>query len=72
LVEVGEDGGEVVQAEVDRLLVGILRKYRGTVEGTIAELEGLEVGHAEQREVLVTRWRQIGSLIDLTIERLES
>jgi hypothetical protein len=72
LVEEGEDGGEVVQAEIDRLLAGILRKYRGAVEGTINELEGLEAGHAEQREVLVTRWRQIASLIDLTIERLES
>jgi hypothetical protein len=54
------------------LLARILRKYRAAVEGTINELEGLEAGHAEQREVLVTRWRQIASLIDLTIERLES
>lgn len=72
LVEEGEDGGEVVQREVNRLLVGILRRYRGTVEETIQELEVLEVGHPEQREVLVTRWQQIRGLIDLTIKRLES
>ncbi|KAK4151913.1 ribosomal lysine N-methyltransferase set11 [Chaetomidium leptoderma] len=70
LVEEGEDGGKVLQGKVDGLLVRILNKYRGTVEGTIRELEGLEVGQPYQREVLCTRWQQIRTLIDQTIERL--
>ncbi|KAK4042175.1 hypothetical protein C8A01DRAFT_44824 [Parachaetomium inaequale] len=72
LVHEGEDGGEALQEEVDRLLVGMLRRYRGTVEGRVQEIEGLEVGLPSQREVLCTRWRQIGRLVEQTIERLES
>lgn len=68
----GEDGGEEVQQEVDELLVGILEKYRGTVEGTIQEIEGLDIGQPCQREVLALRWRQIRGLIDQTVERLKS
>jgi hypothetical protein len=73
LVHEGEDGGEALQEEVDRLLVGMLRRYRGTVEGRVQEIEGLVgVGLPCQREVLCTRWRQIGRLVEQTIERLES
>ncbi|AEO65160.1 b3621fe5-76f2-4528-af2b-83d8d1ad461d [Thermothielavioides terrestris] len=71
LVAEGEDGGEKVQAKVDRLLLRILCKYRRTVEGTIKELEGLEDGEPCQREILRVRWQQIRALIDQTIERLE-
>lgn len=67
----GQDG-EVVQEEVDELLVEILERYRGTVEGTIREIEGIEIGLPCQRAVLALRWRQIRGLIDQTIERLES
>ncbi|KAK4102155.1 SET domain-containing protein [Parathielavia hyrcaniae] len=72
LVDEGEDGGEGLQGEVDGLLVNILKKYRGVVQATITELETLEVGEAGQREMLRTRWHQIGVLIDRTIERLGS
>jgi hypothetical protein len=71
LVEEGEDGGDVVQEKVDRLLVSLLRKYRGVIESTIKELKGLEVGEAGQREMLGMRWQQIQGLIDRTIKRLE-
>ncbi|KAK3298349.1 uncharacterized protein B0H64DRAFT_384813 [Chaetomium fimeti] len=40
LVSEGEDGGEALQEEVDRLLLGLLRRYRGTVAGKIEEVEG--------------------------------
>ncbi|KAK3906587.1 ribosomal lysine N-methyltransferase set11 [Staphylotrichum tortipilum] len=72
LVFEGEDGGEALQEEVDRLLVKVLRKYRGVVERTIHELEDIEVGQAEQRDMLCTRWQQIQSLVNQTVERLES
>jgi hypothetical protein len=71
LVSEGEDGGEGLQEEVDRLLLGLLRKWRGVVAGRIEEVEGLDVGQACQREVLGARWRQIARLVDQTIERLE-
>ncbi|KAK4248818.1 hypothetical protein C7999DRAFT_39949 [Corynascus novoguineensis] len=71
LVNDGEDGGEALQEEVDRLLVRLLRRFRGTVEGKIRELEALEVGLPSQREILCTRWQQIGRLVDQTIERLD-
>ncbi|AEO54827.1 hypothetical protein MYCTH_2297882 [Thermothelomyces thermophilus ATCC 42464] len=73
LVNDGEDGGEALQEEVDRLLVRLLKKYRGTVvEGKIRELEALDVGLPSQREILRTRWQQIGRLIDQTIDRLDA
>lgn len=71
LVSEGEDGGEGLQEEVDRLLLGLLRKWRGVVAGKIEEVEGLDVGQACQREVLGARWRQIARLVDQTIERLD-
>ncbi|KAH6855101.1 hypothetical protein B0I37DRAFT_47139 [Chaetomium sp. MPI-CAGE-AT-0009] len=71
LVSEGEDGGEGLQEEVDRLLLGLLKKYRGTVAGRIEEVEGLDFGQPCQREILCTRWRQIARLVDQTIERLE-
>ncbi len=72
LVFEGEDGGEALQEAVDRLLVKVLRKYMGVVERTIHELEDLEVGQEEQRDMLCTRWRQIRGLINQTVERLEA
>jgi len=72
LVFEGEDGGEALQEEVDELLVKVLRKYRGVVERTIHELEDLEVGQAEQRNMLCMRWQQIRRLINQTVERLEA
>ncbi|EAQ89816.1 hypothetical protein CHGG_06435 [Chaetomium globosum CBS 148.51] len=68
LVSEGEDGGEGLQEEVDRLLLGLLRKWRGVVAGKIEEVEGLDVGQACQRQILCARWRQIASLVDQTIE----
>ncbi|KAL2023521.1 hypothetical protein VTK56DRAFT_2129 [Thermocarpiscus australiensis] len=72
LVEEGEDGGEALQREVDGLLVRILRKYQGTVEGTIRELGRVEFGQPCQRDMLRLRWRQIQELVRQAIERLES
>jgi hypothetical protein len=72
LVYEGEDGGEVLQEKVDRLLLRVLRKYRGKVEATVEELEESEVGQPEQREMLSSRWQQVLGVIDQTIERLEA
>lgn len=70
-VEEGEDGGEVVQQKVDRLLVAILTKFRAKIEGRIQELGRVEFGQPCQREMLALRWRQILALVDRTIERLQ-
>lgn len=72
LVFEGEDGGEVLQEKVDRLLVKVLRKYRGMVDRTVQELEDLEDDHPDQTELLRTRWQQIRKVIDQTIDRLEA
>ncbi|KAL2261606.1 hypothetical protein VTK26DRAFT_3815 [Humicola hyalothermophila] len=71
LVDEGEDGGEAMQREVDRVLRGILEKYRGRIDGTIREVEGSEAGEACQRAMLATRWRQIRRLVEQAIERLQ-
>ncbi|KAL2128829.1 hypothetical protein VTI74DRAFT_8593 [Chaetomium olivicolor] len=72
LLDEGEDGGQEVQRRVDRLLVGMLGKYRERIDGKIRELESIEVGEACQRKMLVMRWEQIRRLIDQTIERLDA
>ncbi len=72
LVYEGEDGGEALQEKVDRLLLRVLKKYRGKVEATVEELEGVEVEQPEQREMLCMRWRQVLEVVEQTIERLES
>ncbi|KAL2149876.1 hypothetical protein VTH82DRAFT_7552 [Thermothelomyces myriococcoides] len=72
LVNDGEDGGEALQEDVDRLLVRLLKKYRAAVvEAKIRELENLEIGLPSQREILRIRWQQIRRLIDRTIDRLD-
>ncbi|KXX80905.1 Ribosomal lysine N-methyltransferase set11 [Madurella mycetomatis] len=68
----GEDGGEEMQREVDRLLVRVLKRYLGKLEGTVEELGRVEAGEPCQREVLDLRWKQIMRLIRRTIERLET
>ncbi|KAK4145686.1 ribosomal lysine N-methyltransferase set11 [Dichotomopilus funicola] len=71
LVTDGEDGGEALQKEVDGRLVDMLERYELVVERKIREVEALEeVGQACQREILVTRWRQILKLVEDTIDRL--
>jgi hypothetical protein len=72
LVEEGEDGGEVLQEKVDRLLAKLLKKYRRVTEAKIKELKEVDIGEAGQRDMLGMRWQQIQGLIDQTIERLES
>jgi hypothetical protein len=72
LVFEGEDGGEVLQEQVDRLLLKVLRKYRGMVDKTVQELGDLEDDHPEQTELLRTRWQQIRKVVDQTIDRLEA
>ena len=72
LVYEGEDGGEALQEKVDRLLLKVLRKYRGKVQATVDEVEELEVGQPEQRELLLKRWRQVLGVVEQTIERLEA
>ncbi len=66
----GADDGSAGQAEVDALLVEMLREYREKAERTIREVEGSEAGQPEQRVVLARRWRQIRGLLSVNIERL--
>lgn len=71
LVTDGEDGGEALQREVDGRLVDMLEKYEQVVMRKIRDVEALEdVGQKCQREILVTRWRQILKLVEDTIDRL--
>ncbi|KAL2269552.1 hypothetical protein VTJ83DRAFT_1736 [Remersonia thermophila] len=72
LVDEGEDGGDEMQRKTDRLLLKILKKHRKTVQRTIEELGALDMGEQCQRDVLVTRWKQIQVLIDRAIQRLGS
>lgn len=67
----GEGGDEEAQQEVvDRELKSILKQYRGSVTKIIGKIEDSEIGQASQRDTLVLRWRQIGGLIDNTVETL--
>ncbi|KAK3366974.1 hypothetical protein B0T24DRAFT_374616 [Lasiosphaeria ovina] len=75
-VDGADDGGKgddaAAQAKADRLLASLLGKYRETIEKTIDTLGSLQAGQPSQRELLCRRWRQIQTLIDTTITRLES
>ena len=69
----GEGGDDERQQEdVDSELVSILSKYRGTIRKTIERIEDLDIGQASQRDMLIMRWRQIGSLIDKTVDTLKA
>ncbi|KAK2075041.1 hypothetical protein P8C59_009200 [Phyllachora maydis] len=76
LEEGGDEGAEKEagrrQKKVDRLLVGLLKKYEeGTVRRHIREIEASKVGEECQREILCRRWRQIQRLLLATLERLD-
>ncbi|KAK3996490.1 ribosomal lysine N-methyltransferase set11 [Cladorrhinum sp. PSN332] len=71
-VEMGEDGGKVVQRKVDGLFVRILNKYLDRIEGVVGELEGMNTGLECQREVLIKRWRQIQGMVGRTVGELEA
>ena len=68
----GWESGREAQRRVDAFLgEEVLRGYLGVIEGRIEELEGMDVGSREQREVLLRRWAQIGVLVARTRQRLK-
>ncbi|KAK4229952.1 ribosomal lysine N-methyltransferase set11 [Podospora fimiseda] len=71
-VEMGEDGGKLVQRKVDEVFVKILSKFLGRIERMVEELEGMNTGLESQREVLIKRWGQIRGMVEKTIKELEA
>ncbi|MCJ1379468.1 hypothetical protein MMC17_002569 [Xylographa soralifera] len=66
-----EDDGEASQGEVDTLLMQLLDRFLQTIDKTLEDIENLHVGQVTQRELLVTRWKQIQSMITQTIKHLK-
>ncbi|TEA11983.1 Ribosomal lysine N-methyltransferase set11 [Colletotrichum sidae] len=66
----GFQDGDAEQGEVDALLRSMLVEYESDIEERIATVEKLEVVEAFQRDMLVTRWRQIQDMVRTAIEKL--
>ncbi|KAI1478281.1 SET domain-containing protein [Daldinia eschscholtzii] len=67
----GIDDGERSQKNVNQLVLTLLREQRHIAEKRIIEVQSLDVGLLQQKEVLARRWKQIQDLIDVNIARLE-
>jgi hypothetical protein len=67
----GFGDGDAHQGEVDQRLLALLRKFEGSAKSRIDEINRSDAGKAWQREILITRWRQIGTMIASTIKRIE-
>ncbi|KAH6874898.1 hypothetical protein B0T10DRAFT_610456 [Thelonectria olida] len=67
-----EDDGASTQVEVDDLLLTALNSYLSIIEKALRRIDGLEVGLDIQREWLRSRWEQIKTMVQGTIDQLES
>lgn len=67
----GADDGEASQAAVNDVLLEMLKEYRGKTEAMIGKVGDMTVGGAEQRDMLISRWKQIQRILQLHIDRLE-
>ncbi|KAI8959722.1 SET domain-containing protein [Daldinia sp. FL1419] len=67
----GIDDGERSQRDVDQLVLGLLKEQRDIADKRISEAQSLDVGEPQQKETLIKRWKQIQSLVDVNIARLQ-
>ncbi|KAJ4259675.1 hypothetical protein NW762_007605 [Fusarium torreyae] len=65
-----EDDGHASQAEVDDLLLTALKDFLQIIEKTLGDVDEIEGGSSDQRELLRRRWQQIESTVTKTIETL--
>ncbi|KAI0883815.1 SET domain-containing protein [Annulohypoxylon maeteangense] len=67
----GDDDGERSQRAVDKVLLDLLQEQEQIAEKAISEIEALNVGDEQQRDVLMKRWRQIQNLVGINITHLQ-
>lgn len=73
----GLDDGLASRKRADAVLAELLRDYSAEISGKVEELKGLrfeagtEALNESRRELLLTRWEQIGGLVEATIERVD-
>lgn len=66
-----QDDGEYSQRTVDALIVQLLNEFLERIWKTLTSIEKLEVGQSAQRELLIRRWKQMETMIVLTIKTLQ-
>ncbi|KAK1975332.1 SET domain-containing protein [Colletotrichum cereale] len=68
----GFTDGEADQPEVDGLLREILAAYDEEIESKVEAVGGLDEGEEFQKQVVVTRWKQIQELVRATMQKLNT
>jgi hypothetical protein len=68
----GKKSSARVDEAQNEVLVGFLNSYTDTITHTINNVNQLDVGEEQQKELLISRWQQIKALIQLTIQQLQS
>lgn len=70
-VDGSDDGDDDLEA-VNEVLLKIIQRYKKDAEKSVKQVHAIEEGEESHRDTLSRRWKQIGNVLQLAIDRIQS